>query len=209
MKLTPRAMARAIISATEAKTAALMDLDVRSSYTSRIHQATGTGTDNILVVEGTGTVLDNAGGHSKLGELISTAVYEAVHEAVCKQNSIVAKRHIFQRLKERKISVFGLSDVDDCECNLDKGDLAKQLEEILLQPRYAAFIESSFALSDWYEGGLITDLAAYEFWCQQIAQEIAGKKVEGMIDLVVLNNLPIMLRMSLNAILNGIYHRTQ
>ena len=31
MKLSPRAMARAIITATEAKTAALQDLDVRSS----------------------------------------------------------------------------------------------------------------------------------------------------------------------------------
>jgi len=57
MKLTLRAMARAIISATEAKTAALMDLDIRSSYSSSMHRATGTGTDNIIVVEGKGRIL--------------------------------------------------------------------------------------------------------------------------------------------------------
>ncbi|MBE9542589.1 MAG: adenosylcobinamide amidohydrolase, partial [Proteobacteria bacterium] len=45
MKLTSRAMTRAIISATEAKTAALMDMDIRSSYSSKLHRATGTGTD--------------------------------------------------------------------------------------------------------------------------------------------------------------------
>ncbi|MBR9986561.1 MAG: adenosylcobinamide amidohydrolase, partial [Desulfosarcina sp.] len=64
MRLTPRAMNRAIISATEAKTAALQDLDIRSSYTPMTNPATGTGTDNIIVVQGDGTRIDNAGGHT-------------------------------------------------------------------------------------------------------------------------------------------------
>ena len=71
MRLTPRGMQRAIISATEAKTAALQDLDIRSSYTPMVNPATGTGTDNIIVVQGAGTRIDNAGGHSKMGELIA------------------------------------------------------------------------------------------------------------------------------------------
>ncbi|MBW1804215.1 MAG: adenosylcobinamide amidohydrolase, partial [Deltaproteobacteria bacterium] len=86
MKLTPRAMTRAIISATEAKIAALQDLDIRSSYSPLVHQATGTGTDNIMVVQGTGIRIENAGGHSKMGELIAKAVYRGVKEAVFKQN---------------------------------------------------------------------------------------------------------------------------
>src|SRR5208283_2125131 len=45
MKLSPRAMARAVITATEAKTAVLQDMDVRSSYSPGKSQATGTGTD--------------------------------------------------------------------------------------------------------------------------------------------------------------------
>ncbi|MHC1728658.1 MAG: adenosylcobinamide amidohydrolase [Syntrophobacteraceae bacterium] len=53
-RLTPRAMARSIVTATEAKTAALQDLDVRSSSNPLYWQATGTGTDEVIVVEGRG-----------------------------------------------------------------------------------------------------------------------------------------------------------
>ena len=50
-RLTVGAMARAIVTVTEAKTAALQDLNVFSSYTSNAH-ATGTGTDSVIVVSG-------------------------------------------------------------------------------------------------------------------------------------------------------------
>ncbi|MFO0753493.1 MAG: adenosylcobinamide amidohydrolase [Thermodesulfovibrionales bacterium] len=85
-RLTDGAMARAIITATEAKTAAFQDLRVPSSYTKGV-QATGTGTDSIIVVSGkTGPVVTQTGGHSKIGELIGKAVYEAVLVALEKQN---------------------------------------------------------------------------------------------------------------------------
>jgi len=85
-KLTDGAMARAVITATEAKTAAFQDLNVPSSYTKGV-QATGTGTDNIIVVSGTtGPKVSYTGGHSKIGELIGKAVYEAVVYALEKQN---------------------------------------------------------------------------------------------------------------------------
>ena len=207
MRLTPRAMTRAIISATEAKTAALQDLDIRSGYTPLIHQATGTGTDNIIVVEGKGNKIDNAGGHTKMGELIARAVYEAVQEAVYRQNGIVAGRNIFQRLKERKISVSGLISMDACKCDICKCDLAGDLEELLLQPRYAGFIESSFAVSDDYERGLINDLTSFEFLCNDIVEEIAGKKIENMTDFVADKEMPRVPRMALNSLLNGLCHR--
>ena len=205
MKLTPRAMTRAIISATEAKTAALMDLDIRSSYTPQIHQATGTGTDNIIVVEGKEKKIDNAGGHSKMGELIAKTVYEGVKEAIYKQNGIVAQRNIFQRLKDRKISVYRL--IADIKNIKDKRRLAGKLEELLLQPRYASFMESAFALSDNYERGLIADLGAYELCCEKIAEEIAGKKIEKMQELINIEDSPRVLRIALNAILNGLLYR--
>ena len=204
MKLSQRAMTRAIISATEAKTAALQDFDIRSSCTPLIHQATGTGTDNIIVVEGKGSQIDNAGGHTKMGELIAKAVYEAVQEAVYKQNGIVSRRNVFQRLKDRKISGFGLISVDVCECNVSKYDLIKAFEEILLQPRYAGFIESSFAISDDYEKGLVNDLGFFELWCSDMAEEIAGKKIENMIDFIADKDMPRVLRMALNSLLNGL-----
>lgn len=85
-RLTDGAMARAIVTLTEAKTAALEDLKVPSSYTKNV-QATGTGTDSVIVVSGTtGPKASYAGGHSKLGELIGKATYEAVVEALGKQN---------------------------------------------------------------------------------------------------------------------------
>jgi adenosylcobinamide amidohydrolase len=85
-RLTDGAMARAIVTATEAKTAAFEDLKVPSSYTKDV-QATGTGTDSVIVVSGTkGPQVTYTGGHSRIGELIGKAVYEAVVEALGKQN---------------------------------------------------------------------------------------------------------------------------
>ncbi len=85
-RLTDGAMARAIITATEAKTAAFEDLKVPSTYTKDV-QATGTGTDNVIVVSGTSErLVTYTGGHSKMGELIGKAVHEAVMEALKKQN---------------------------------------------------------------------------------------------------------------------------
>lgn len=207
MMLSNRAMTRAIISATEGKTAALLDMDIRSTYTPRFHRATGTGTDNILVVQGTGIRIDNAGGHSKMGELIARAVYAGVQEAVYKQNGLITARNIFQRLKERKITVLGLLSETECECNLKKSDLAGALEEIFLEPRYASFIESSLILSDDYEKGLLKDLTAYKRYCKIIAEEIAGNKIESMSDFIDMDNLPVVLEMALNAIINGVQQR--
>ena len=207
MKLTPRAMTRAIISATEAKTAAMMDLDVRSTIAPRRYQATGTGTDNILVVQGTGIPIKLAGGHSKMGELIARAVYQGVQEAVSKQNALVAGRNIFQRLYDRHISLYELVSEAQCDCMAKKGQATIALEEILMDPRYAGFVETSFALSDAYRRGLISDLSAYERWCKTIAQEIAGTKIPQLRDLVNTEDIPVPLKMSLNALLNGISFR--
>lgn len=207
MKLTPRAMTRAIISATEAKTAALMDLDVRSSAAPRRYQATGTGTDNILVVQGTGIPIKLAGGHSKMGELIARAVYQGVLEAVSKQNALVTGRNIFQRLHDRHISLYELVKEAQCDCMAKKGQATIALEEILMEPRYAGFVETSFALSDAYDRGLITDLSSYQLWCKTIAEEIAGAKIPRLRDLVKFEDIPVPLKMSLNALLNGIAFR--
>ena len=93
--LTDGAMARAVITATEAKTSILQDLDIRSSYNPRL-QATGTGTDNLIIVPGSGPLLTYTGGHSKIGELIGVAVRKAVAEALAKQEGIsgIARRRL-------------------------------------------------------------------------------------------------------------------
>jgi len=205
MELSDRAMSRAVISAVEAKTAALWDMDIRSAYSSSVNPATGTGTDNIIVVKGKGTKIENAGGHSKMGELIAKAVYAGVQEAVYKQNSILQKRNIFQRLKERSISLYGLTS--NCRCSKNPGKFASEVEKILLNPEYAAFMESAFAISDAYERNLVSDLKAFNLWCYTIASDIAGQKLDNIENYLSDQKLPVVITTALNAVLTGVYHK--
>ena len=86
IRLSDAALARALITITEGKSAALQDLQVPSSYTPAV-QATGTGTDSIIIVSGTHAPLATyTGGHSRIGELIGKATHAAVIEALGKQN---------------------------------------------------------------------------------------------------------------------------
>jgi hypothetical protein len=130
-----------------------------------------------------------------------------VQDAVYKQNGIVTQRNIFQRLKERKISVFDLINSIRLEDIDDRRKLVGETEEILLQPQYASFIQASFAMSDDYERGLIINLSGYNLWCRQVAEEIAGKKVEIMKNFIEIGHIPLVLRMALDTIFNGIYHK--
>jgi adenosylcobinamide hydrolase len=86
--LTWGAMARAIVTATEAKTAALQDLKYMSTPSPQI-QATGTGTDSMIVVSGVNPdiVIRHTGGHSKMGELIGFTAKNAVAEALKKHDN--------------------------------------------------------------------------------------------------------------------------
>ena len=207
--LSPRAMTRAIISATEAKTAALSDMDIRSSYLGRQYQATGTGTDNIIVAAGTGTSISNSGGHSKMGELVARAVYQGVKNAIFKQNGITAQRNIFQRLRDRNITPYGLVKKAACDCVPETSAAGAELEAVLLEARYADFVEAAMALSDIYEAGLTTDLSAFEIWCRAMADEIAGKPLKTYRPLIDDAAMPRVQRMALDAIMNGVYGRMQ
>jgi hypothetical protein len=86
--LTEAALTRTIITATEAKSAALQELAVNSRYSDGL--ATGTGTDQIIVAapDREGFRLSWAGKHSKLGELIGRTVLAGVKETLAKQNSL-------------------------------------------------------------------------------------------------------------------------
>ncbi|MBI4774815.1 MAG: adenosylcobinamide amidohydrolase [Deltaproteobacteria bacterium] len=77
-------MARSIITVTEAKTAVLQDLGIRSSYTPEA-MATGTGTDEVMIVSGSGRSVTCAGGHCKPAQLIGWAAKEAVETALVRQ----------------------------------------------------------------------------------------------------------------------------
>ena len=87
--ITPAAQARAAVTLTEAKSAALAELAAPSRYSPTI--ATGTGTDQFCLAASLDP--DRAprtatGPHAKLGELIGRAVMEAVKEALRWQNGL-------------------------------------------------------------------------------------------------------------------------
>lgn len=100
--LTPGAMARAVVTMTEGKSAALRDLAVSSRYSQDL--ATGTGTDQYCIA----APLDEAkrskaraGHHAKLGELIGSSVRRATLEALRWQNGLEASstRSLYHALK--------------------------------------------------------------------------------------------------------------
>jgi adenosylcobinamide amidohydrolase len=93
-------MARALMTATEAKTAALEELVVPSLYSSGL--ATGSGTDGMIIVcdSASPRTFTFAGNHAKLGELIGRVVIRAVKDALYKETSLCPKRQydVFTRL---------------------------------------------------------------------------------------------------------------
>ena len=171
-KLAPEAMARAVITATEAKTAALLDLDIRSTATPWPNQATGTGTDSMILVQGEGALVRYTGGHGKISELIARAVHAGVTEALVGQNGIKAGRSVLQRLDERKLSLERVAQI--YPSTLPPQVLERRLERALEDPAIAGFIESSLALSDAAGNGLVRDLQAFHRICAAMGEHLSG-----------------------------------
>ena len=81
--LSSGALIEAVSLGTEAKTAAVMDLNILSNVSGE--KATGTGTDCMAVASHKGqTSLVYCGKHTKVGELIGKATYGAVFEGIQK-----------------------------------------------------------------------------------------------------------------------------
>ena len=208
--LTPRAMSRALISVCEGKTAALQDLDIRSSVNPAFSQATGTGTDNIIVLAGRGPTVKNCGGHSKMGELIAKVVYGGVVEAIRRQNSIYSGRSIFQRLHERGITIYNF--VRGCRSSFEKNqqndqiliaDLTYKVEQLLLESYYSSFVESSLALSDAFNRGQVDNLASFREECTEIVNKISGKTQPCKLDIYKGQKLPAPLALALESLVCG------
>ncbi|MCW4044593.1 MAG: adenosylcobinamide amidohydrolase [Candidatus Bathyarchaeota archaeon] len=101
---TESALVGTIITATEAKMAALRELDIRSRYSG--DEATGTVTDAITVAAtNRGAPIVYGGPASELGQLVGFCTKKAVKEAVMKANECMPSRSILSRLKERHLPV--------------------------------------------------------------------------------------------------------
>jgi len=102
--MTDPCLVEAIKTATEAKCRALAHLDVRSVNSGEL--ATGTTTDSIAIAELGGKVkLSYSGPGTKLGELIGKTVFEALIQALERNEGLKANRSLLDRLKERGITL--------------------------------------------------------------------------------------------------------
>jgi len=127
--LTPGAKAKAASIISEAKSAALTELAIPSKQSS--HLATGTGTDQYAIaslVNSDHSTLDSASGHLKLGELIGSAVRDAVIEGIGLQNGLERSS---TRSVTHALGRFGANEeylLKKLASKLDKGtfDLLKQ-----------------------------------------------------------------------------------
>ncbi len=163
--LPPETLARAMVTCTEAKTAALQELMVGSNYSNGL--ATGSGTDGTIVfcnMEAENELV-YAGKHSKLGELIGKTVKPAVKEALYLQTGLSAKSQFsfMRRLKRYGVTVDGIwnlyqhaqdQQLDSC---LLKAKFIHELE--MLESEKYLVVQTSLLvhLFDQLEWGLIED----------------------------------------------------
>lgn len=129
-----------------------------------------------------------------MGELMARAVYEGVQQALRKQNGLSRTRSIFQRLRERKISLWQYSG--------QKAATHTHLERLLLQERYASFMAASLAISDDFEHGLIRDLSAFESWSQDVADSIAGRAVH--IEYQAKTGVPAVINRAMSSLVSAV-----
>jgi hypothetical protein len=176
-------------------------MDVRSVQSALANPATGTGTDDIIVVSGDQKPeLGWSGGHTKLGQLISEAVYAGVEEALLKQNGKLPVRDVFERLEERGLAPQTL--LAGADQNFQAG-----FERLLLTPRYKALIEAAFSLSDAAGMGQLSGGSSFNNWALEMAGEIAGRPVAEIENIITRQDTPEILGLALNALATGLKGR--
>lgn len=156
--LLPQTLVRTLITATEAKSAALQELMAPSRYSRGI--ATGSGTDGIVVVSNSASpnVFTDAGQHSKLGELIGITVKEAVKEALEKETGLNPSR---QRNFLARLERYGVKPVDFWQkvppegFNLSQETYLKHLNFLAPEEKLVALATSLLHLLDEYMWGLL------------------------------------------------------
>jgi len=160
--LLPQTLVRALITATEAKSAALQELMAPSRYSRGI--ATGSGTDGIVVVSNTSSpnIFTDAGQHSKLGELIGITVKDAVKEALEKETGLNSSR---QRNFLTRLERYGFKPDDFWqkappeEFNLNQETYHKHLNFLASEDKLVALATSLLHLLDEYIWGLLPENA--------------------------------------------------
>jgi len=179
-ELTPGAMVRTVMTATEAKTAVLQELAVNSRYSNRL--ATGTGTDQIGVASrlDTGIPLKSAGKHSVLGELIGKAVHDAIQETLGLQNALTPEG---QRSSIRHLERFGAARdgvIKAVAAHLEEKKgvlLAGNFTGIERDPLVVAAVAALVHVRDKVTWGILPRSCVPELWATygaQVAAAVSG-----------------------------------
>jgi adenosylcobinamide hydrolase len=179
--LTEGALARAVMTMTEAKSAALQRLAVRSLYSREI--ATGTGTDQYCVAAllKKGDPLTSTSPNSKLGELIGITVRNATLEALRWQNGLDASStrflfHILGRYGVEEKDFFARLAPLLTECELEL--LKANFNSVVYEPKVAAAAFAIAAVLDRIRYGALPLSSAQDIFRQQattLATSLAAK----------------------------------
>ena len=179
-KLTEGAMVRAIITATEAKTAALQELVVGSRYSDGL--ATGTGTDQIGIASRlqSETVLTGTGKHCVMGELIGKTVRAAVLETLKLQNSLTPENCRSTVYHLRRFGVDTESFIRDVTALLPESGAELFRNNFMVverDPLVVAAVAALVHVRDEVAWGILPDGCVPELWAgygAQIAAAVSG-----------------------------------
>lgn len=179
-ELTPGAMVGAVITATEAKTAALQELMVPSRYSDGL--ATGTGTDQMAIASFLGGFpLNDAGTHSKLGELIGQTVHDAVKKTLAFQNGLSPLRQCSSLAHLERMGTIQEEMCQGIGAFLDE-EQAHLLEinffNIDKDPLTVAVVAAFLHLLDEFAWGILPENNLVEVMCNygaQISAAVSGK----------------------------------
>jgi adenosylcobinamide amidohydrolase len=161
---TDSCMVAALITATEAKSAALRHFDVRSRYNG--DSATGSITDSATVASiCSGKTLTLAGPASKVGKLVGACTRKAVVQALITQEPMWECRTVLYRLKERHLPLeklaYEVSKIGGLYVTPER------LGEIIRGSQSAAIaLLAASKLDDDYHQNLLP--GDFDNWCQAI-----------------------------------------
>lgn len=153
---TESCLVNLFLTATEAKTAAMNDYDIRSRYSG--DAATGTITDSLSVAAtGIGEKIELGGPASNIGQLVGSAVRQAIKEAADKQEGQHKGRTLTRRLSERHLSLEHLAtELSKSRIFGNKETIISILEQHLTSNSVAAaFLLAAVKLDDDLKKNLI------------------------------------------------------
>jgi adenosylcobinamide hydrolase len=181
------AMTRALMTATEAKAAALQQLMARSIYSTGL--ATGSGTDMITIVADPGSAihLSDSGKHSKLGELIGRTLINATTAALKMETGLSpeSQRDVLVRL-----SRFGVTEEDIWNVavvrykdlmpeSLLKENFMRVLQKKAREPELVILVSAILHIVDEVEWNLLPEHEARMIACRLIREGFSLEKIIG------------------------------